>query len=150
MKKITFFLAFICLPLFVSAQSFTQLVKEYESECARIVPDTTEQTGVVTFDIVPTFDSKGKVSHYNYGSSDTTWAKVECPTYKNPTSFWTVNLATTDFTWHGAGGNVVIICDSTSDKKFKKQIKRQHICMVPDRQVEPWSEHFWNWLKTKT
>lgn len=123
------YLLLFLFPLSMGAQSFQELVLEYEKDCAEIVLDTINQTGYV-------FPS-------SENGPDTVWNKCDCPTYK------------VDETYYG----FQIVSDSSmgfyysppinEKKKPYREVERIKICRVQKRKVKPFSDHFWSWIKSQ-
>lgn len=133
----------ILLPITASAQSLPELIREYEKYCAEMVQDTIEVQGTIHYELVPVMDG-GKIDYYTYGQADTTWSKPECPEFK-------------EFSW--ARGAVLrfepddmVLYDGrlVQSEIRQKRITRKHICLVKRREVAPFSEHFWEWVKSKS
>ena len=154
MKSIIICLIFIAVqPL--SAQSFSELIKKYEKECSKLVPDTIDQEGTVTYDLVPVLDAKGKILHYALGKPDTVWNAPNCLEYKNSANvsyglrwnsngYWSDGITNLSLTTYATAGPIQ---GSEHTEKTRVKVTRQYICEVKQREVEPFSEHFWNWIK---
>ena len=174
MKRILILLMFLeCFT--AQGQSFAELIHEYEKECAQLVPDTTNQLGVLTHNLVPVKDNAGKVIHYVEGSVDTVWNTPYCMSYKNKSErvlYIEHGLISLDTSWiytqsgsgttigrysdfpsvvevHTQDGRKITISLDKGKMFYKSFIERPHVCMIPLREVEPFSEHFWNWIKNK-
>lgn len=129
----------------VFAQSFPDLIKQYETECAQIVPDTIPQYGIVTCSRVPVRD-RGKVIAYTLANPDTVWQACKCKEYKEQdvSMFWgsgLMRIESVDET-----GLRTQYIESTTEK-IKLSVNRTCICQVKLRKPEPWSEDFWEWLR---
>lgn len=122
----------------ISAQSLPELIKQYEKECSAIVPDTIEQTGKITYDLVPVKNANGVILHYALGTPDTVWNAPNCPEYKEYHS---------GFIFYNSLNNARA---SEKANKTEVSITRKYICEVKLREVEPFSEDFWNWLRKQT
>lgn len=118
----------------------------YLQDCNKLIPDTTEQSGIVNFEYKPVI-FKGKVSHFNAVPIDTIWDKIRCNKYKSD-----VGLI-----YPGLGVSISSISNNWTDvaqesysepKQEKTVIKITHdkICMIK-KQKASW-EDFWDrWCK---
>lgn len=145
------YLFILLLPCFLQAQqSLPDLILAYEKECEKLVKDTIEQNGVVSYELIPV--KAGEViSHYVYGNADTVWNEPNCPEYKYSEFGYTAlsNGITLGYGSNTAfiGGNPIL--SSTKQQKQLVRITRQYVCEVKLREPEPFSEDFWNWLKKR-
>ncbi len=141
MKKLLLLLAL--LPIITTAQSFKDLIKKYESHCNETVLDTIRQHGTVT----ETFEQING-TYYWAVKLDTVWEAPDCPEYKTPViHFLTsaqihLDVSSASLTYTGA------IYGSEKGDKKQRSISRDYVCECKRREVEPFSEHFWNWIKT--
>ena len=154
MKNVILLLLLAYCPI-LKGQTFVDLVKEYEEYCQELVFDTITQDGYIEYKLIPV-KKKRKTIHYVYGDADTTWLKPDCPEYKIS---WTSRLLTGNYIISLSNYNLSnLVYDSTkvrshpiiSTEKVKHttiDISRQYVCKCKRRQVEPFSEHFWNWIK---
>lgn len=164
MKNIFFTISLLLLSFAAQTQSLPLLIEKYEEYCNELVPDTVEQRGTVTYDLVPVKDSKGKVIRYDAANPDTTWQTPECHGYKyypisgtvsewNKIKFFnlddqlyygpTIPFGTIDSVY--IGGHVTEF--ERKPKKTTVDITRDHICMIKRKPVEPWSQDFWDWIR---
>ena len=136
--------------------TIADLIRAYEDYCNEEVADTVEQTGTIAWGMIPVKDGEGKIVHYSMANPDTTWNDVDCPEYKHKierlrwsdpgngillyegTSQW-FNLSTTAGPLEG----------TTKATKHKTKVTRDYICKCKRREIEPWSDHFWKWIKTE-
>jgi len=144
----------LCLILIATqsamAQSLPDLIRKYEKECSALVPDTVQQRGKIAYDLVPVKNEHGAVMTYVTGASDTTWEKPTCPEYKFEvgnmrflsTGYQNIRYFSTEFDY-----GVQPTIDSSGKRQIVGTVTRPHACLVRLREVQPWSEHFWNWLK---
>lgn len=136
-----FLILLIFLPITASAQSLPELIREYEKYCAEMVHDTIEVQGTIHYELVPVMDG-GKIDHYTYGQADTTWSKPECPEFKEFS--WlrqTVFRLEPEMVLYGGG--------LFQPEMPQKRITRKYYCLVKRREVDPFSEHFWEWVKSR-
>lgn len=132
------------------SQSLTDLIKQYEKECSQIVNDTIEQDGTVDYSLIPVYDQNKNIVHYALGKPDTTWSKPDCNTYKYGYNYVYYGVDTVSSYF---GNSIIInttnypIYKSEKQEKTKVKITRQYVCQVKERKVEPFSDHFWNWVK---
>ena len=150
MKSVTFLLIF--LPCCCFAQSFPELIALYEKECSQITNDTVDQSGTVSYEVVPVIDPNGKILHYALGKADTVWQEPECPTFKYPKPSDYLSISSDGY-WGASrlsltGSNYPIYSSEKLDKT-RVEITRKYVCQVKMREVEPFSEHFWQWLKKR-
>lgn len=146
MKTLTTLL-FLVIATVANCQSLPDLIREYEKHCNQIVKDTIEQHGTVTYKHIPVKDSNGEVLHYAIHPTDTVWQKVRCPEYKN---FGNRGLVL----YGGSSDNFILSTNvgtygPASEVPKKIEVKRDYICSCKLREVEPFSEHFWNWIKNR-
>lgn len=134
-----FLLLFLLLPLPGAAQKFADLIREYEKYCAEMVQDTIEQDGTITYELVPVMNNE-RIEYYHYGKADTTWSKLECPEFKDSD----VRLHGTILRWADR-----VIQLPSPEFKPQKNITRKHVCLVKRREVAPFSEDFWEWVKKR-
>lgn len=141
--------------LLISTSSFCQslqdLVLLYEKECSQIVNDTIEQVGTINYALVPVVGQDGNILHYALGSPDTTWQEPSCPVFKFPkkSNFYSI----------GSGWNNSITLTTTTDSypiystekqdKTRVKITRKYVCQVKLREIEPFGENFWEWVKNR-
>ena len=151
MKNVILFLALTATQCAV-AQSLPDLIRKYEKECSQIVPDTIKQYGNVTYDLVPVKDAKGEILHYALGTPDTVWQEPSCPEYKDGYTLLirsgSIRYIPDSTTLFGSSPSLNgPISGSEKPQKTVVPITRSYICQVKLREVEPFSEHFWDWLK---
>ena len=141
---------FLFLPFTLTGQSFPELIALYEKECAQLVNDTITQYGTISYDIVPVID-KGKIVHYALGKADTVWQEPTCKEFKYPErptaslisgGGW-ISLTGTNSLAYTSGP----ITGTEKSKKTEVEISRKYVCKIKLREVEPFSEHFWKWIK---
>lgn len=142
-------LIILLFPLVGYGQSFPELIAQYEKDCSQIVNDTIEQTGTISYEIIPVYDQVGKLAHYAYGKADTVWDEPECGVFKflnystwlKGVVLWNQGITLTD--------NSYPIYSTERQATTKVRITRKYVCQVKQREVEPFSEHFWEWLKAR-
>lgn len=143
MKHILILLIF--LPITASAQSLPELIREYEKYCAEMVNDTIEVQGTIHYELVPVMDG-GKIDHYTYGQADTTWSKPECPEFKE--SSWArgtvLRFEPAEMVLYEVSGGRIV-----QSEMPQKRITRKYYCLVKRREVDPFSEDFWEWVKSR-
>ena len=148
MKKLPFIL--LLLPCLCAGQSFPELIALYEKECAEIVNDTVTQYGTVSYEIVSVLDNAGKIIHYALGKADTVWQKADCPDFKFPDRRG-FTISSNGLYWSGSAGVTLTssgpITGTTKQEKTTVEIERKYVCEVKLREVQPFSEDFWNWIK---
>ncbi|MEX0314730.1 MAG: hypothetical protein AB3N18_11175 [Allomuricauda sp.] len=147
MKKTLLIL--ILLPIVSFGQDLKQYIQDYEKYCNQIVLDTIEQQGHVT----ESFKLIDREKGYWGVKLDTTWYEPECPEFKTTrVIYWT----SPTIQWHGVTTDTELIGDfvssggiSGSERGNKKQrpISRDYVCECKRREVQPFSEHFWEWVK---
>ena len=145
MKNIIFFLLFSTASF---CQSFQDLVLLYEKECNQIVNDTIEQMGVVKYELVPVIQD-GNTVHYVLGNPDTVWQEPYCPEFKFPkNSNWgSISLGHhQSFTLNTSTDSYPIYFSEKQDKT-RVVITRKYVCQVKLREIEPFGDDFWDWLK---
>ena len=141
------FLVFL-FPLCSFAQTLPELIARYESECNQMVKDTVLQHGVVTYETVPVLGTNGKILHYTLGTADTVWQKLECPEFKFPIESATWSSSGV---WNvSSGGQTYQELPTLTTGKVTVDASRKCACDVKLREVEPWSRHFWEWVKNST
>ena len=106
---------------------FKEILLEYEAYCNELVLDTITEYG--------------KLMPYKQGLPDTAWIGYKCGEYKH--SDRSVLFGTLAGGWQVVDGMGNVLEDHP-DPVYVKTI---HICSVKRAMVEPWSEHFWNWIK---
>ena len=141
MKKAILIL--MLLPIFSYGQDFKKLIKEYEKYCDEKVADTIMQHGTITETL------KDVGNGYYQIKLDTTWNKANCPEFKTPKNYsgYTIldgNITLTRTTSLYTTGAIV---GTEEAEKKTRSVTRQYICECKRREVEPFSEHFWNWIK---
>jgi hypothetical protein len=156
MKLFTFLLAL--WPSIIFSQSFPQLVALYEKECAELVNDTIDQHGEIRYELVPVID-QGKILHYALGKPDTIWETPDCPKFKvaahNGLSFVGARSGIyfgDNISYSTTLGFTPASYPITNTQKAEKtvvKISRKYVCQVKRREVEPFSDHFWDWLKNR-
>ena len=140
MKKAILIL--MLLPIFSYGQDFKKLIKEYEKYCAEKVTDTILQHGTITETL------KDVGNGYYQIKLDTTWTKPSCPEFKTPKNYnlgyvlYDDNMITLTGTTAFGG-----IYGTEEAEKKTRSVTRQYICECKRREVEPFSDHFWNWIK---
>jgi len=107
---------------------FKELLLEYEAYCSEIVLDTVTEYG--------------KLMPYKQGLPDTAWIGYKCGEYKHGSPI-VLTTGLRSGGWHVVDGMGNVLEDHP-DPVYVKTI---HICSVKRARVEPWSEHFWNWIK---
>jgi len=108
---------------------FKELLLEYEAYCNEIVLDTITEYG--------------KLMPYKQGLPDTAWIGYKCGEYKHGSPI-VMTIGSLRFGgWRVVDGMGNVLEDHP-DPVYVKTI---HICSVKRARVEPWSEHFWNWIK---
>lgn len=146
-----FLLLLFLAPTLLSGQSFKQLVQDYEKHCDRLVADTVTQTGTVSYETIPVKNKEGVILHYNLGNADTTWNKVDCPEYKHTRGLYftasndiwssSIILENTNVVYTGA------IQGTAKQSKTQVDITQKYVCKVKFREIEPFSDDFWEWIK---
>ena len=144
MKKIATLLIAILISQTSFSQSFKDLIKKYEKDCNTIVKDTIKQYGTITETLV-----KVKTSNYFQVKLDTVWNKPNCAEYKesqniqfnNGSVIWNNSFSST------TGLNVGYIIGAEKAENKTRAISRDYICNIKKRKIQPFSEHFWNWIK---
>jgi len=106
---------------------FKELLLEYEAYCNEIVLDTVTEWG--------------EVKPIRGGKLDTIWEGYKCLNFKHGNRL--------SFPGCYAGGWQIVdgmgnVLEESSGPVY---VGRLHICSVKRREVEPWSEDFWNWIK---
>lgn len=151
MKKLLILFCLIWAYSEAQAQSdLASLIAEYEKHCAQKVPDTITQYGTITYKMVPVKDGAGKIVHYAMGEPDTTWLKPDCGKYKSHRvrdsifSGWIDDNYGITLTSSEIGGPIL---KTTQSDGYKEQATRKYVCYVELREVEPWSDDFWSWVK---
>lgn len=149
-------LLFLLLPFMVAAQSFQELILEYEKDCNRLVLDTIDQDGIISYENIPVINESGNTINYVLSNPDTVWQEPDCYEYKNSATYYltssslgiydlvsdgyAINLPGSDIAWSSFVENIPI---------HKDYITRQYVCKVKKREVVPFSEHFWEWIKAR-
>lgn len=140
------------IPSLCFGQSFKDLVKQYEKECSQEVIDTIKQYGAIEYGKhIPVNNESGKTLYYTLNPIDTVWESVDCPKFKYKSSS-NYDLISSGSYWQSGQGSF-LITDSEEvivyslQSTYQHQITRDYICKCKLREVEPFSEHFWNWLK---
>lgn len=137
-------LILILLPMFSQGQDFQKLIKEYEKYCAEKVADTITQHGTITETL------KDVGNGYYQIKLDTTWSKPNCPEFKTPINYnsgyiiWDGDITLTGTTSLYTAGAIV---GTEEAEKKTRSVTRQYICECKRREVEPFSNHFWEWIK---
>ena len=107
---------------------FKEILLEYEAYCNELVLDTITEYG--------------KLMPYKQGLPDTAWIGYKCGEYKRGSPIvLTTGLRSGGWQVVDGMGNVL------EDHPDPVYVKTIHICSVKRARIEPWSEHFWNWLK---
>jgi len=107
---------------------FKELLLEYEAYCSEIVLDTVTEYG--------------RVIPRTQGHTDTAWIGYKCREFKSGGEIvMTLGLHPGGWQIVDGMGNVL------EDHPGPVHVERLHICAVKRREVEPWSEDFWNWIK---
>lgn len=147
MKKAILILFLV--PQLIMAQSFQELIKAYEIECSETVKDTIKQNGTVTYKHLPVRNESGDIVHFVLGKPDTTWAKPKCHAYKRYASHnWQIGTlsANPSLTFTTNDGYIL---GTVKEEPYKSHITRKYVCNVKKREVKPFSNHFWNWIKSR-
>lgn len=137
----------LSMAVLTSAQSLPELIEKYEQYCNETVKDTIIQTGTITEKMV-------KVPGTNYYAVqlDTIWNSPSCPEFKQVRGYapWisqgSVTYTTLDV---GVVHTTGAIRGTEWSKENTRPIQRDYVCEVKRREIEPFSEHFWNWIKDK-
>jgi len=155
MKKLILFLLFFVNISLACSQNFIDLLNEYEDYCEEIVTDTLIQEGTIFWENVPVLNNDGKIIHYSIGNPSTIWSEVNCPDYKHDRLDNFVNFISVG---NNYSNNIWIATDTLTEwvlpnsiktSSYETEITRKYICECKRRQVQPWSEDFWNWIKQK-
>ena len=106
---------------------FKELLLEYEAYCNELVPDTITEFG--------------EVNPIRGGKLDTIWKGYKCREFKHGNRL--------SFQDCFSGGWQIVDCmgNVLEESQGPVYVGRLHICAVKRRELEPWGEHFWNWLK---
>lgn len=152
MKKLLILLCLIWAYPEAQAQSdLASLISEYEKHCAQKVPDTITQYGTITYKMVPVKDGAGKIVHYAMGEPDTTWTKPDCGKYKHGIRNGFLSYRWTDSDYltviNTSDISSMPLINSAKSDGYQEQVTRKYVCMVELREVTPWSEDFWSWVK---
>lgn len=135
--------------LLISTSSFCQslqdLIMLYEKECSQIVNDTIEQLGTINYDLVPVVGQDGAILHYALGSPDTIWQEPICPFFKFPKNSNWVNISSVSKNRFALGYHPAYSSEKQDEKTVA--ITRKYVCQVKLREVEPFGDHFWKWVK---
>jgi hypothetical protein len=90
---------------------------------------------------------KVKGTDYYAVQLDTVWNDVDCPEFKDYAmsfgtiqAYYTVNDVLTSSTLGAIQGT-----ERAKDKE--RAINRDYVCECKRREVSPFSEHFWKWIK---
>lgn len=134
-----------------------EMIIAYEDYCNEIVQDTVKQYGLIEKSFV-----KIEGSGTYQIKMDTTWNQVPCPDYKyNSLSFgcWDISDASiisdfsSDFYYSdNAAYTHQLNFVKGSEKSDKELIKvsRDYICDCKRRNIIPFSDDFWDWVKNKS
>lgn len=142
---------FFLLPQLSIGQSLVDLILAYEMHCNELVPDTTTQTGTVSYELVPVEDKNGKIIAYGFGKADTVWNAVDCEYYKENPPFYSIPGS-----WGLLGGGRITnlgqqyeypISGTEKVQKTTVKITRAYVCLVKRRRVQSFCDHFWEWVK---
>jgi len=106
---------------------FKELLLEYEAYCNELVPDTITEYG--------------EVNPIRGGKLDTIWKGYKCREFKHGNRLSFPDCFSGGWQIVDGMGNVL------QESQGPVYVGRLHICAVKRREVEPWGEHFWNWLK---
>lgn len=141
MKKAILIL--MLLPILSYGQDFEKLIKEYEKYCDEKVTDTIMQHGTITETL------KDVGNGYYQIKLDTTWSKPNCPEFKTPNYNSTISSGVfTDDIYYTV--NTLSLGGITGTEQAEKKtrgVTRDYICECKRREVQPFSKHFWNWIK---
>lgn len=142
------------IKLEVSKEILATLINGYEAHCNEMVADTITQTGTINYKTIPVKDKNGNILHYALGQADTIWHQPDCPEYKDNGLLWDYYSPPNRFSFSSdisliEGTNVGAITGTTKQHKTTVKIEREYICGVKRRRVEPFSDRFWDWIKTK-
>lgn len=128
MKALFFIFLFLAVSLSAGAQTLQELIVEYEAYCNQTVLDTIQQDGLISYEA-----TNGK---------DTVWLKPNCSKYKQADDRW--DCITADGLILHRGG-----FDLFAEEDETERVHRPHVCRCKRRRIVPFSEHFWNWVKTR-
>lgn len=146
MKKTILILMLV--PQLCLSQSFNELITQYEKECNEIIKDTISQQGIVNYEYIPEKNSKGIIDRYVIQIKDTTWEKPDCPKYKfNEYSGLTFSSGTSISLKSSELQSIYY--PVYIQETMKIYVSRDYICECKKREIVPFSENFWNWIKTK-
>lgn len=152
------FLFALLLPGITGGQTIQDIMVAYDDHCNELVMDTIEQTGVITYDLIPIKNKDGGIDHFVYSNPDTSWHKPECPEYKHQewyavSSSGSFNLADgTHYFLMNDGYIDSIVIDNRPSKVFdatkhKVKIKREYYCQVKRREIVYGSDYFWEYAR---
>lgn len=115
------------------------LIRKYERYCNEIVKDTVIQLGVIK----ERFEAIG--NGFYRVRLDTTWTEVDCPEYKHKELLRITKLPpSNEMTWpeyHVVGGEDWVA------RENMREVARDYICECKRREIVPFSDHFWEWVK---
>ncbi len=148
----------LCLFVFAksgTSQSLPELIKLYEDYCNETILDTIDQNGMVYERIGPVFQKDSVVGFAGIGVFDTIWKDIYCPSYKEEKY---------SYIYHDT--SIIINLDDLVgyrydqtpvyrprlqpvDKIFIKEVKKKYVCTVRRREIVPFDENFWQWIKSR-
>lgn len=139
-------LIFLCIASSVlPAQSLPELIQEYENHCNEIVLDTIAIYGYSNLLYVPDTERSGNVTRMREGTvTDTVWMNAVCPVYRYSASDDAMHAF--NGAWKYPETDRTIRINPYNGQPIKK-VEGTKICEVKRREIQPFSNHFWNWLK---
>ncbi|MFT6125907.1 MAG: hypothetical protein ACJAVA_000349 [Flavobacteriaceae bacterium] len=149
MKTIKTIILILIVNLSIYGQDFKTLVKQYEKECNTFVNDTINQFGEVNFKHIPVKDKKGKILHYVISAKDTVWRKPLCNDFKYEMQTYSGDIVFSGQMFDSSTIALSNVNFGTTQIPSQIMVRRKHVCRIKKRKVEPFSTHFWEWIKTK-
>jgi hypothetical protein len=148
MKKLKTIILIMIVSLSSYGQDFKTLIEEYESYANEMVTDTIIQHGAITETL-----EKIKGSTYYQIKLDTVWKTPSCPEFK--TSYNMIFYGGSTSSNYSLNNTGYITLDNVERPLYNtaysvnvtRPVSREYICECKRREVAPFSNHFWKWIK---
>lgn len=146
MKQILITIIFaIVLITSTKAQTFQELLNDYNNYCNELVKDTIIQYGEVLGSYIPVVDDNGDICKYIFRGYDTTWAEPKCKEYKiNDYSWGNLTTATSIDDGLIKFNQPILSSWITPQENIIKQVNRKHVCLI--KREKPTGEDFFRWV----